>query len=215
MRPKIMKLCFIGSEGAGKTTLVKALKRGRLQWMLNVENQLDDPDCEEEQTIGINVMTADIPGVGRVSLWDIAAQKLFHKTLGLFFSTSNSVFIVLVSLVRGKERRWCSVEELREELQFWLSFVRSSLYGEFIPTVLIMASRGDHYRDGQRVLQRVVDYMRELFKGKINIIEQCLVLDCRHSKSPEMGKVRVCLHDVKQQLQQVIVRLILLNQFVY
>ena len=74
-----------------------------------------------------------------------------------------------------------------------------------------MASRGDYYRDGQRVLQHVVDYIRELFKGKINIIQECLVIDCRRSSSPEMRKLRRVLRGVKQQLQQVIIRLILLD----
>ena len=211
VRPEIIKLCFIGSEGAGKTTLMEALKRGWLEWIFTSENQADDPDCEEERTIGINVMTAYISGVGRVSLRDHAGQKQFHKTHGLFFSPSNSFFILLVSLVRGKERRLCSDEELRDELQYWLSFLRSSLDGEFIPTVLIMASRGDYYRDSQRVLQHVVDYIRELFKGKINIIQECLVIDCRRSSSPEMRKLRRVLRGVKQQLQQVIIRLILLD----
>ncbi|XP_062517950.1 ankyrin-2-like isoform X2 [Corticium candelabrum] len=127
VRPEIIKLCYIGSEGAGKTTLMEALKRGWFKRIFTNENQADDPYCEEERTIGINVMTANIPGVGRVSLWDHAGQKQFHKTHGLFFSPSNSFFILLVSLVRGKERRLCSVEELRDELQYWLSFLRSSL----------------------------------------------------------------------------------------
>ena len=94
---------------------------------------------------------------------------------------------------------------MRDEVQYWLSFVRSSLDGEFIPTVLIMASRGDYYRDSQRVLQRVVDYIRELFKGKINIIQECLVIDCRQSKSSEMKQLKKLLRDLKHELQQVII----------
>ena len=203
VRPEIIKLCFIGSEGAGKTTLMEALKRGWFKRIFTNENQADDPDCEEERTIGINVMIALIPGVGLVSLWDHAGQKQFHKTHGLFFSASNSFFILLVSLVRGKERRRFSDEELLHDLQYWLSFLRSSLDGEFIPTVLIMASRGDYYRDGQLVLQRVVDYIRELFKGKINIIQECLVIDCRRSKSPEMKQLKKLLSGIKQQLEEV------------
>ena len=205
VRPEIIKLCFIGPEGAGKTTLMEALKRGWFERIYTNENKADDPYCEEERTIGINVTTADIPGVGLVSLRDHAGQKQFHKTHGLFFSPSNSFFILLVSLVRGKERQLCSDEELLHDLQYWLSFLRSSLDGEFIPTVLIMASRGDYYCDGQLVLQRVVDYIRELFKGKINIIQECLVIDCRQSKSPEMKQLRKLLHDMKEHLQQVII----------
>ncbi|XP_062508712.1 death-associated protein kinase 1-like isoform X2 [Corticium candelabrum] len=204
VRPEIIKLCFIGSEGAGKTTLMEALKRGWFKRIFRNENQADDPDCEEERTIGINVMVALIPGVGLVSLWDHAGQKQFHKTHGLFFSASNSFFILLVSLWRVKEERWCSYDELLDEVQYWLSFLRSSLDGEFIPTVLIMASRGDRdrQRDGQRVLQRVLDYIRDLFKGLINIIQECLVIDCRQSKSPEMKQLKKLLRGFKQQLEE-------------
>ena len=203
VRPEIIKLCFIGKEGAGKTTLIEALKRGLLKWIFANENQADDPKCEEERTIGINVMTVDIPGVGRVSVWDFAGQGQFHKTHGLFFS-SNSFFILLVSLVRGEERQLCSVEELLEELQYWLSFLRAILDAEFIPTVLIAASHIDYCPGRYGVLQRVVNRMCELFKGKINIIEVCFVLDCRRSRSPEMKELKKVLCDVKQQLQQVI-----------
>ena len=112
VRPETIKLCFISSEGAGKMTLMEVLKRGWFKRIFTNENQADNPDCEEECTIGINVMTALIPGVGLVSLWDHTGQKQFHKTHGLFFSPSNSFFILLVSLVRGKERRRCSDEEL-------------------------------------------------------------------------------------------------------
>ena len=209
VRPEIMKLCFIGKEGAGKTTLMEALKRGWIEWAFFAnENKPDDPKCEEERTIGINVMTVDIPGVGRLSVWDFAGQGQFHKTHGLFFP-SNSFFILLVSLVRGEERRLCSVEELLEELQYWLSFLRASLDAEFIPTVLIAASHGDYCPGRQGVLQRVVGDMRELFKGKINIIEVCFVLDCRRSWTSEIQQLKKLLCDVKKTLQQVIMRLVL------
>ncbi|XP_062499311.1 uncharacterized protein LOC134176668 isoform X6 [Corticium candelabrum] len=201
VRPEIMKLCFIGKEGAGKTTLMEVLERGLLKWIFANENQADNPECEEERTIGINVKTVDIPGVGRLSLWDYAGQGQFHKTHGLFFSSSNSFFILLVSLVKGEERQLCSVEELRQELQYWLSFLRASLDAEFIPTVLIAASHIDYCPQRRHDLQPVVDYMRELFKGKINIIEDCFVLDCRKSRSREMKQLKKVLCDVKQQFQ--------------
>ena len=210
VRQEIMKLCFIGKEGAGKTTLMEALKRGWLEWALFAnEKKPDDPECEDERTIGINVMTVYILGVGWLSLWDYAGQGQFHKTHGLFFSSSNSIFILLVSLVIGEERRLCSVEELLEELQYWLSFLRASLDAEFIPTVLIAASRGDRNSKGQSMLQRLVNHIRDLFKGKINILEDCFVLDCRRSWTSEIQQLKVVLCDVKKKLLQVIMRLVL------
>ena len=179
--PKAMKLCVIGAAGAGKTTLLKALKRGRFKSRFKWERKRDDPTCEFERTVGINVMTVDIPGVGRFSLYDYAGQKQFHKTHGLFFSAVNSFFILLISLLTGEERQLCTFKELIHVAQYWLSFLRASLGGEFVPTVMIAASRADCCQDGQGLLQQVVSHLRDVFKGKITIREECFLLDCRKS----------------------------------
>ena len=150
VKQEIINVCFIGSEGAGKKTLTETLKRGWLKRIFKNENQADDATCENKHTIDINVIPADIPKVGNALLWCFASQKLFHKIHGLFFSASTSMFILLVSLVRGDNRRLICYEELQQELQYWLSFLRFSLDADFLPTVLIVASHRDYiyYRDG-------------------------------------------------------------------
>ena len=198
-----MKLCVIGAAGAGKTTLLEALKRGWLRSWFTWETQCDDPTCELERTVGINVMTVDIPGVGRFSLYDYAGQKQFHKTHGLFFSALNSFFLLLISLLTGEERRSCTFEELIHVAQYWLSFLRASLGGEFIPTVMIAASRADCCPDGQGLLQQVVSHLRDVFKGKIIIREECFLLDCRKSWSPGMQQLRELLKQVRDEYMQV------------
>ena len=130
--PRAMKLCVIGAAGAGKTTLLEALKRGWFRSFFTWERQPDNPTCEFERTVGINVMTVDIADVGRFSLFDYAGQKQFHKTHGLFFSALNSFFILLISLLTGEDRRLRTFEQLISEAQYWLSFLRASLGGEFV-----------------------------------------------------------------------------------
>ena len=201
--PKTMKLCVIGAAGAGKTTLLEALKRGWFRSFISWERKRDDPTCELERTVGINVTTVDIPGVGRFSLFDYAGQKQFHKTHGLFFSAVNSFFILLISLVTGEERRLCTFEELIHVAQYWLSFLGASLGGAFIPTVMIAASRADRCPDGQGLLQHVVSHMRVVFKGKIEVREECFLLDCRKSWSPEMQQLRELLKQVRDEYMQV------------
>ena len=198
-----MKLCVIGAAGAGKTTLVAALKRGWFKSVFTSEKQPDDPTCEFERTMGINVMTVDIPGVGRFSLFDYAGQEQFHKTHGFFFSAANSSFILLISLLTGEERQPCTLEELIHLAQYWLSFLRGSLEKHIIPTVTIAASRGDCCPNGQRLLQQVVCHLRNVFKGKINISEDSFLLDCRKSWSPQMKKLREFLKQARDQFMQV------------
>ena len=199
--PKAMKLCVIGSAGAGKTTLLEALKRGWFRSWFTWERQRDNPDCEFERTVGINVATVDIPGVGRFSLFDYAGQEQFHKTHGLFFSGANSFFILLISLLKGGQP--CSFEELIAVVQYWLFFLRASLEKHFIPTVMIAASRTDSCPDGQRRLEKVVRDMRDAFKGKITIRAECFSLDCRKSWSREMQQIRGLLKEVRDQYMKV------------
>ena len=207
MRQANLKVGFIGSNGAGKRTLIKALKGGWLDRISKNKNQSDNFDCETEGMIGFNVMKTKIAKVGRVSLYNFQSQRWLQKAYNHFFS-SNSFFVLLVSLlvVTGKEKRVCKDKELRDELQYYLSLLIAGLDGKFIPTVLVMASRGDYYRDGQHLLQRVVNNMRELFKREIDIIQECLVLDCRQRKSPEIKQLKKCLRDMKRRLEQVIMR---------
>ena len=201
--PKVMKLCVIGAAGAGKTTLLEALERGWLTSLFTWERQHDNPTCEFERTVGINVKTVDIPDVGRFSLFDYAGQKQFHKTHGLFFCALNSLFILLISLLTGEERQLCTFEELIRVAQYWLSFLRASVGGEFIPTVLIAASRADRCPDGQGLLQQVVSHLRDVFKGKIKIREECFLLDCRKSWSPELQQLRELLKKLRNEYIQV------------
>ena len=201
--PKAMKLCVIGAAGAGKTTLLKALKRGWFKSVFKSERQRDDPTCEFERTVGINVMTVDIPGVGRFALFDYAGQKQFHKTHGIFFSAVSSFFILLISLLTGEERRIRTFEELIDEVHYWLSLHRASLGVELTPTVMIAASRADSCPDGQGLLQQVVSHLRDVFKGKITIREECFLLDCRKSWSPGIKQLRGLLKQVRDEYMQV------------
>ena len=199
-----MKIFFIGAKGAGKTTLMKSLKRGLLKAVVTYERQHDDPTCEEERTVGINVKTVDIPGVGRFSLWDLAGEESFHKTHGLFFSSSRCLFILLLSLVTGEERQLRTDKELIAEACYWLSFLRASFSETFTPTVLIAASRADYCLDEQCLFKCVVNQLSVIFQGQILICEHSFLLDCRKSQSTEMKQLRRCLGEVKQQLIVVI-----------
>ena len=161
VKPKVMKLCVIGAAGAGKTTLVAALTRGRINSVFTSEKQRDDPTCQFERTMGINVMTVDIPGVG---CFDYVGQEQFHKTHGFFFSAANSFIILLISLLTGEERQPCTLEELIHLAQYWLSFLRGSLEKHIIPTVAIAASRGDCCPHGQRLLQQIVCHLKRFIQ---------------------------------------------------
>jgi death-associated protein kinase len=203
-----MKLCVVGAEGTGKTTLLQAIKRGWLKSRFTLENQSDKPTCATERTVGINVTTVDIPGVGLLSLFDYAGQKQFHKTHGLFFSTINSLFILLISLLTEKEgeRRCRSSEELVEEAHYWLAFLRSSIGEEFTPTVIIAVSRADYFPNCQDLIEDFVGHIRNVFIGKVIIREEYFLLDCRKSWSRGMRQLRQILKKTREEYIQCGIR---------
>jgi hypothetical protein len=82
------------------------------------------------------------------------------------------------------------MEELIQEAQYWLAFLRASLEKEFIPTVIIAASRADYHPDGQPLLLRLVSEMQHLFHGEIIMTDESFLLDCRKNGSPEMKRLR-------------------------
>ena len=196
-------MCHWSSRSGQDNTTGGPIKRGWFRSFFTWEGQHDNPTCELERTVGINVNTVDIPGVGRFALFDYAGQKQFHKTHGLFFSALNSFFILLMSLLTGEERRLRSFEELIDEAHYWLSFLRASLGVELTPTVMIAASRADSCPDGQALLQQVVSHMRDVFAGKIIIREECFLLDCRKSWSQGMKQLRALLKQVRDEYMQV------------
>jgi death-associated protein kinase len=197
---KVMKLCLVGAGGAGKTTFLRALRRGFLKRIFTRENERDEPERADKRTVGIDVTTVNIPGVGRWSLYDHAGQKQFHKTHCLFFRASNSLFILLLSLVEGGQIR--TMEELTKEAQYWLSFLRCSLEPEFIPTVIVVGSRADYFPESHWLLQRVVSKMQLLFDDKVKIADDSFLLDCRKSRSTEMARLRSFLKKTRHAYLQ-------------
>lgn len=197
----VLKLCFIGPAGAGKTTLKEAIKRGWIDYVFFAnENKPDNADCVSERTVGIDVVTVDIGIVGKASLWDYAGQDLFHKVHGLFFSSRNSVFILVLNMTVDE---WT----LFRDAKYWLGFLLACLGKRERPRILIVGSRGDRCAelgfDGKKVLQKILDCVKETFGERLILVEHTLVLDCRKSWASQMGELKAVLGEIKEECQKV------------
>jgi signal recognition particle receptor subunit beta len=189
-----VKVCFIGSAGAGKTTLMESMLRRFLERLLgSKENQPDEPDRSDLRTVGVNFKQVNVPGLGDCLLFDFAGQEQFHKTHGLLFPATKSVFILLVSLMVEKD-------EMVRQAKYWLSFLRACFDDSVKPIVLMAASRGDQCpEDSEERIEfgHVVEYMRQLFNDKVIIKESSVVLDCRKSSSDAMQQLKNLLDEVR------------------
>ena len=202
-----VKICFIGSAGAGKTTLMESMLR---KWFKRLfgskEDQADEPDRVDLHTVGVNFQSVNVPGLGDCLLFDFAGQKRFHKTHGLLFPATKSVFILLVNLMMGKD-------EMLKRAKYWLSFLRACFDESVKPVVVMAASRGDRCSENseERVaFSSVVEYLRELFNDKVIIKESSVVLDCRKSRSAAMQQLKDLLDVVRTEIIEVELLVVLL-----
>ncbi|KAI8514586.1 Unconventional myosin-XVI [Branchiostoma belcheri] len=103
-----VKLCFCGPQEAGKSTLMESLQTGPI--VAFFRDRMTPDDQPHEPTPGVNVGTANIPGVGQVSVWDFAGQSEYAVTHSMFMDAENTIFIVLynimVDLKKQKRERW-------------------------------------------------------------------------------------------------------------
>lgn len=203
-----MKICFIGPAEAGKTTLCKAIERGRLKSFVAAEENAKETGLLEERTIGMEAYEVTIPSVGHVFLCDFAGQEYFHGTHDVFFDPVNTFYIVLVN---GRD----SEKKILQYCHHWLAFLSSSLPPHSIPVVVMVMSRGDLFPQRQLhdLMQKVVRQMRIKFHSQLNIQHQFFILDCRKSWSNQMKLFKSFIAQIKNKLLQVMLRLSLLSLY--
>ena len=64
MSVECVKICLIGDERAGKTTLAKAIKRTWLQYLFSSDEKAPDTFNISERTAGMNIYGANISSIG-------------------------------------------------------------------------------------------------------------------------------------------------------
>ncbi|XP_065830423.1 uncharacterized protein [Oscarella lobularis] len=177
-----IKVCVIGKAEAGKTTLIKTLKN--IYW----KNGGDD-----KRTAGMDVSAAKIKSAGDVVFCDFAGQEFFHKTHGLFFSESTTVFLLVVDLTKDEN-------ELKTWSHYFCSFVKCSVVLNEKANFVVVGSKRDLLpiaTVGETKLQQVFTYLRLNFGPWFNFYKRYFVLNCRDRKSSDLDLLREAISEVK------------------
>ncbi|XP_065839231.1 death-associated protein kinase 1-like isoform X3 [Oscarella lobularis] len=189
VRQDSIKLCVIGKEMAGKTTLVNSLL------------QLNQSLPREDRTPGVQIHNCEISGVGKGSTWDFGAQPTFHSAHGLFFRQSNTIF-VLVLRCDGQETT--SEIVLLEIGRYWCAFVKAALrtlssrMTSRLRLLIIFNLIDFEEETGNKVsflLKRVFETLQEEFKDTFEILHM-FEMDCSKSNS-------VCMNDFRERLKAI------------
>ena len=184
---------------AGKTTFVNAL--------FEVNCPPIDPN---DRTAGVDVRTGYIPGVGRGSAWDFGAQWTFHAAHGLFFASTNTIFILVLRL--REDGKTTSEWLLLEKGRYWCAFAKAPLRkllsdrDSLIPVLII----GNVVRSGEEAgveasfqLKRVARTLEEEF-GDTFQFAYALEMDCSRSASQRMSDCREKLKQLREDVLTVI-----------
>ncbi|XP_065844346.1 death-associated protein kinase 1-like isoform X2 [Oscarella lobularis] len=195
VRPDSIKVCIVGYERAGKTTLVNSLLQ------LN-----QPPPKEEDRTPGVDIHNCEKEDVGKGSWWDFGAQPTFHSAHGLFFQKSNTIFI-LVLPIREKISSEC-VCRLLEEGQFWCAFVKASL--RTLPTDLksrirlvvifnLFALKEEAGVEVRFELEQVAERLQKKFENTFEI-SHVIEMDCSTSQSDRMKDCREKMKRIREEM---------------
>jgi ankyrin repeat protein/GTPase SAR1 family protein len=190
-----LKICLMGDERAGKTTLAKAIKRTWDEHLSSLEEIAMDSIDICERTAGMTICKTTIPSMGPTVVCDFAGQELFHHTHNMFFDESNSLCIMVVSGLLRKN-------EMFGQCRRWAAFLTAASSAGAIPVVTVVVSRRDacsNIFQVEAMTQGVVTELKGMFKSVLNIQERYFILDCRKSQSPEMVKFREFLGELKEQ----------------
>ena len=199
-KPKRIKICVIGDARAGKTTLIKALR--------NSDWKKERDDC---RTASMEVSKAAIKSAGEVIFCDFAGQPYFHKTHGLFFSESTTVFLLIVDLTKSNS-------ELQESSFYFCSFVKCSVGLTELKKafVIVVGSRKDKIQNldaGEMKLRQLVVNLRKTFHDWLNFYKKHFVLNCRERGSKTLDLLKQAIGEVKALVIEVITAIIGVHRF--
>ena len=210
VRPDSIKFCVVGSEMAGKTTLVNSLLLIGLP-----------PPKEEDRTPGVEIHNRYIAGVGKGSMWDFGSQPTFHSAHGLFFRSSSTIFALVLRFRDGQQmtseivlleigRYWCAF--LKAALRT-LSPNRTSRLRLFIIFNLIDSGE-DAGIEVSFQLKRIAETLQNEFDDTFEILH-VFEMDCSMWSSLRMKDFRQKLKAIHKKMLEVLCRFTYSPKYLY
>ena len=185
----------MGNRKTGKSSLIKSIQ---IEGVINRAIGAFWPTADVEYHSG-GVVCSDVSsyGYGRVKFYELSScrQSTQENIFSTFAKNSRAIFIITISF---KDE----MSEMEAKLLYWLSFIHHQFRSSTTPYIAVVGSflyytklgslRLDNRHRMHLVYHRVLATHQELcgnfhFLGKYSI-------DCRHSESPGMTKLRKILH---------------------
>ena len=195
---KFIKICFIGSPMAGKTTLCNAIRRGLVTKVLWANENSEETNRQEERTLSMNVYEENISSVGDVVLCDFAGHQHFHGTHGIFFDKTNTIYAMLLNGRNDKDK-------ILKNCVYWCSFLSACCLPYFKPVVVMVMSKADccTHQQPYELMENIIDSTQYMFQSQLRIEKRFFIIDCRKSQSTHMKQLRTFFATIKNTMLQV------------
>ena len=200
---------MVGDEGAGKSTLTKALmtERGGISAWAAKRIKFGSV---KKKTAGIECHTIHSSRIGSFTIYDLAGHREFHNSHNTVIRSSiagpsSGMFLFIVDLT-------ACLEDLKQTLSYWLSFIQSQVHGiEHVhleavskPYLLVVGSHADLVQP-KRTLEEKEGFLCHVLEiaTDVNFVGY-VAIDCRYSESPALTLLRSHIRDTYEKLQGAI-----------
>ena len=149
---------------------------------------------DDQRTASVDVTVANIKLAGELVFCDFAGQPFFHKTHGLFFSASSTIFVLVVDLTTDEK-------ELITTSHYWASFVKCSVFLAGKAHFLVIGSKKDQLSDldiAQTKLKNLLVHLQATFGQWFEFFGNAFSLNCRERSSKELFEFQQSLSEVKR-----------------
>ena len=201
--PPAITVFMVGDKGAGKSTLTKALMTEK-SGISRLTARLTKVDGVTARTAGIECHQIHSQHIGNLRLYDIAGHREFHSSHDTVIRSASSggIFLLVIDLSANESN-------IQSTVFFWLSSLQNQVSSDrdesCKPHLLLIGSHADRLASKSDLKRK-----EELITTSCSSVSKLhvagfLAVDCRHSESPSLAKLRRQIFEIQQSKQEDLV----------